>query len=185
MTPLATIATPKFLLILLFITEADSFTVPSRCLWSNPRYTKKSRDVSSGLKLLWFGNDDKKKSNQNEDTTSEDKPKQSKMGSTAKTMENFKQSQELGKKTSALLNELSATSIEGVAARGKIRVTVDGQQLPKIVDVDEDYFNSVTVEDFTEALVQAMQDAHVKSNKVMEEKMNGLYADLGLPLTKN
>lgn len=168
--------------MILLITQTLSFTAPSKFLWSQSQKLN-TRNESSKLNLLsWFGNDDKKKE---EETNKYDKPKQSKMGSTAKTMENFKQSQELGKKTSALLNELSTTTVEGVGAKGKIKVTVDGQQRPKLVDVDEDYFNGAAVEDFTEALAVAMQDAHDKSTKLMEEKMNGLYADLGLPSTKN
>ena len=99
-------------------------------------------------------------------------------------MENFKQSQDLGKKTSSLLQELSNLNIEGIGAKGKIKVTVDGQQRPTLVDIDEDYFESVTVDDFTEALTAAMMDAHDKSIKIMEEKTNVLYADLGLPSTK-
>ncbi len=141
------------------------------------------------LNLLWFGSDDKKKEDDaKKDTKNKNKnkpkQKQSKMGSTAKTMENFKQSQDLGKKTSSLLQELSNINIEGVGAKGKIKVTVDGQQRPTLVDIDEDYFEAVTVDDFTEALTAAMMDAHDKSTKIMEEKTNGLYADLGLPSTK-
>jgi DNA-binding protein YbaB len=131
--------------------------------------------------LLWFGNDEKKAKNDQKDTKQQSK---SKMGTTATTMENFKQSQELGKKTSSLLNDLTATSVEGSAGKGKIKVIVDGQQRPKLVEIDEDYFAQVGVEDFTEALAIAMQDAHDRSTKIMEDKMASLYIELGLPSPK-
>ena len=102
------------------------------------------------------------------------------MGTTATTMENFKQSQELGKKTNALLQDLSSTTIEGSAAKGKIKVTVDGQQKPLGVDIDDEYFDTCRVEDLTEALAAAMQDAHEKSTKMMQDRMTGLYVELGL-----
>ena len=107
-----------------------------------------------------------------------------KMGTTATTMENFKQSKEVGRKTSALLVDLSSTTVEGSAARGKIKVLVDGQQKPLGVEIDDDYFDTVGVEDLTEKLATAMQDAHDKSTKLMQEKMESLYAEIGLPPNK-
>ena len=191
----------KVLLILfqLLITQIMGFMVQNKFVWPQSQSQSQwqwqsqphnqapfpKRNDSSSLNLLWFGNDEKNKSKKEE--TKNDNPKQSrsKMGSTANTMENFKQSQELGKKTSALLNELAAASVEGNAAGGKIKVIVDGQQRPKLVEVDEDYFSGIGMEDLTEALTVAMQDAHDKSTQLMEERMSGLYADLGLPPTKH
>jgi DNA-binding YbaB/EbfC family protein len=135
------------------------------------------------LDLLWFGGDSNK-SKQNEKDQGGQKESKSKMGTTATTMDNFKQSQELGKKTGALLTELSAATVEGTAAKGKIKVILDGEQRPKLVEIDEEYFDGVAVEDFTEALTSAMQDAYLKSTNLMEEKMIGLYTELGLPPTK-
>lgn len=135
------------------------------------------------LNLLWFGGDGSKSKQNEKDQKSQKEPK-SKMGTTATTMENFKQSQELGKKTGALLTELSVATVEGTAAKGKIKVILDGEQRPKLVEIDEEYFDGVAVEDFTEALTSAMQDAYLKSTNLMEEKMSGLYTELGLPPIK-
>ncbi len=149
---------------------------------------------------FWFGsnNDDKKKKSTNDKKNSSDKakkgstggspnannPSSSNMGTTATTMENFKQSQELGRKTSALLAELSSTTVEGSAAGGKIKVLVDGQQKPMGVEIDDEYFETVAVEDLTEKLATAMQDAHDKSTKLMQDRMESLYSDIGLPMNK-
>jgi len=137
------------------------------------------------MNLLWFGGSDEKKkaskAKREEKKTDKSKQFSSKMGATATTMENFKQSQELGKKTNTLLQDLSSTTVEGSAAKGKIKVTVDGQQRPMGVEIDDDYFDTCRVEDLTEALAVAMQDAHEKSTKIMQDRMTGLYVELGLP----
>lgn len=167
--------------IMMLITPAQSFMPHSVCSKIHiPKPSLYQRTGSTKVNLLWFGNDEKVSKSDQKDN----KQSKSKMGTTATTMENFKQSQEIGKKTSSLMNDLSAASVEGSAAKGKIKVVVDGQQRPKLVEVDEDYFSDITVEDFTEALTLAMQDAHDKSTKSMEDKMNGLYAELGLPAAK-
>ena len=53
-----------------------------------------------------------------------------------------------------------------------------------MVEIDEEYFAGVAVEDLAEKITLAMQDAHDKSTKVMEDRMGGLYAELGLPTNK-
>eukprot|EP00565_Helicotheca_tamesis_P005336 CAMPEP_0185733072 /NCGR_PEP_ID=MMETSP1171-20130828/18341_1 /TAXON_ID=374046 /ORGANISM="Helicotheca tamensis, Strain CCMP826" /LENGTH=123 /DNA_ID=CAMNT_0028402701 /DNA_START=275 /DNA_END=646 /DNA_ORIENTATION=+ len=103
------------------------------------------------------------------------------MGETVTMMENFKKAQDIGKRTSALLQELSSITIEGVAADGKVRIFVDGQQRPKGTEIDENYLASVTAEDLNTAITTAMQDANVKSMEQMEEKMQALYTEVGLP----
>lgn len=143
-----------------------------------------SSSSSTKLNFLWFGNDEKKAKSE-EKVKKGNKDNKSQMGRTATTMENFKQTQELGKKTGSLLNDLSLSTVEGSGAKGKIKIATDGQQRPKIVEIDEEYFNEVTLEDFTEALTVALQDAHDKSTKMMEDKMVGLYTELGLPQTKD
>ncbi len=138
------------------------------------------------LNLFWSKGDDKKKKQNDESSksSSQNTKQTSKMGTTATTMENFKQSQELGKKTSSLIQELTSIQVEGVAAKGKIKVFVDGQQQPIGVEIDEEYFKEAGVEDFSEMILVAMQDAHKKSLDVMQEKMQGLYGSLGLPQSK-
>mmetsp|Transcript_29392 Transcript_29392/g.44862 ORF Transcript_29392/g.44862 Transcript_29392/m.44862 type:complete len:184 (-) Transcript_29392:212-763(-) len=147
-----------------------------------PRIRPATKATSTQINFLWFGNKDEKESKMEKKN---DPAKQStKMGTTATTMENFKQSQEVGRKTSALLVDLSSTTVEGSAAKGKIKVLVDGQQKPLGVEIDDDYFDTVGVEDLTEKLATAMQDAHDKSTKLMQEKMESLYAEIGLPPNK-
>jgi len=122
----------------------------------------------------------------------------SSMATTASTMENFKQSQELGRRTNALLTDLTSSTIEGIGANGKVKVLVNGRQEPIGVEVDETYLKQVMglggssggveedgVEELNEALTVAMQDAWTKSMEVMEDKMQALYSELGLPSAKS
>ena len=135
--------------------------------------------------LFWGKGSDEKKKKEKEDTskTSQNARQTSKMGKTATTMENFKQSQELGKKTGSLIQDLSSMQVEGVAARGKIKVYLDGQQQPTGVEIDDDYFKEGNAENFAEELLIAMQDAYQKSMQVQQDRMQNLYSELGLPPT--
>lgn len=83
----------------------------------------------------------------------------------------------------ALLQDLSSAIVEGTAAKGKVKVLVDGQQLPIGVDIDEEYYQNALLDDLTDDLTAAMQDAHEKSTKLMTDKMQSLYKELGLPQT--
>eukprot|EP00566_Odontella_aurita_P027409 CAMPEP_0113532600 /NCGR_PEP_ID=MMETSP0015_2-20120614/4150_1 /TAXON_ID=2838 /ORGANISM="Odontella" /LENGTH=167 /DNA_ID=CAMNT_0000431581 /DNA_START=249 /DNA_END=752 /DNA_ORIENTATION=- /assembly_acc=CAM_ASM_000160 len=156
------------------------------------------RPSKTTLGLFWFGG---KKEDRSEETggkgANDAVPDQSQvrvqqagasssgvMGGTAAMMESFKQSQEVGKKTTAMLQELGASTVEGSAANGKVRVFADGQQRPTGVDVDEKFLRSVSAEDLNAAMMAAMQEAHTKSMELMEEKMQALYAEIGLPPSK-
>jgi DNA-binding protein YbaB len=157
-----------------------------RVATNHPHCHHMIKNKSSKLSFLWSAGDDSKKKKEKEENskTAQSTKQNSKMGTTATTMENFKQSQELGKKTGSLTQELSSIQVEGVAAKGKIKVFVDGQQQPMSVEIDEEYFKQGGVEEFSEELLIAMQDAHDKSIQIMQDKMQGLYSDLGLPPSK-
>lgn len=105
------------------------------------------------------------------------------MGRTATTLESFKASQEVGKRTAQLTAELSNLSIEGTAADGRIKAYYDGQQRPMGVKIDDALLESgvFTAEELNDAIAKALRDAYGKSLEVMEDRMQSLYADLGLP----
>ena len=137
-----------------------------------------------GMNLFWFGKGDDNKESQ--EVKQDKKDSNTGMGGTAVMMENLKQSQELGKKISSLLQDLSSTNVEGAAAGGKVKVFVDGQQQPIGVEIDKQYFASLSnVDDLNEALITAMQEAHSKSMQLMQEKMQGIYSEqLGISPTR-
>lgn len=136
---------------------------------------KKSSTV---LNLFWFsgkGDNEKEKKSKN-DSSSDMKEVETVMDS----MDNFKRSQKVGKMTDSLVQELSTVLIEGSAAGGKVKVFFDGQQRPANVEIDQSFLVNITADDLSEALTTAMQDAHSKSARKMEEKMKPFFTELGL-----
>ena len=81
-------------------------------------------------------------------------------------MENMKKAQEIQKKTKDMQDELEKAEVECVAADGKVKVVLNGQQVPQRVEID----------------VEGM-DASVTA-ALMTEKMQSIYADLGGNLPK-
>jgi DNA-binding protein YbaB len=152
--------------------------------------TSSTSSTSTKILLFWKSDNDKQKSEKDDtikkspDNNQKQTTTTSKMGTTAMTMENFKQSQELGKKTGSLIQELSSMQVEGVAAKGKIKIFVDGLQQPVGVEIDDEYFKQGSAEEFSDELLIAMQDAHKKSMQIQQDRMQGLYSTLGLPTSK-
>jgi len=112
------------------------------------------------------------------------------MGRTASTLESFKASQEVGKRTAQVLSELSGMSVEGAGPLG-ILAYVDGRGRPTGIKVDASLLSGggredgaaaagVSAEDVQDAITKAFQDAYDKSLAQQEEKMMPLYSDLGL-----
>lgn len=95
------------------------------------------------------------------------------------SMENFKRVQRVGKMTARLTQELSQELVEGTAVDGKVKITMNCQQQPINVFIDENYHESTGAADLCTALTMAMKDAHGKSLDRMEEKMKNLYSELG------
>jgi DNA-binding protein YbaB len=151
---------------------------------------QKFSSSSTALNILsWFGfsndGDDKKR---NDATSKEVKEGFENFGGVAgifDSMENSKTSQQVGKRTSMVLQDLSNMLVEGSAADGKVKVVMNGQQRPMSVQIDNGYFQNVHSkkdgsEELGVALTQAMQEAHKKSCEKMEEKMKSFYSDVGL-----
>lgn len=103
---------------------------------------------------------------------------------TMMAMENFKASQSIGKATEALVQDLSSITIEGSSSNGKVKVSLDGCQQPIGASMDEAFFKEATSSSVTSAFVEAMKDAHAKSKDTMNDKMKGLYNDLGVSYEK-
>jgi len=108
------------------------------------------------------------------------------MGRTASTLEAFKASQEVGKRTAQVMNELSGMTIEGVGPLG-IKAYVDGRGRPTGIKMDDSLLGraegavtAVSAEDVQDAITKAFQVAYDKSLEQQEEKMMPLYSDLGL-----
>lgn len=167
------------------------FLLPRSGYSFSPLLFKAKRGCSvygeTALDLFWFGGKNEEKSVESRQSPSDADKNQSQtklsssgvMGGTAAMMESFKQSQEVGKRTSAMLQELGASTVEGSAAGGKVRIFVDGKQRPTGIDVDEKYLRTVSADELNAVITAAMQEAHTKSTELMEEKMQALYTEIG------
>ena len=96
----------------------------------------------------------------------------------AGVMDQFKKAQEIAKKSQELQTELAAAEFEGASADGSVTFKMNGQQQP--VSAAAPGFDGKSAEDLSKAFSEAMADAQAKSLAAMNEKMQALYASVGL-----
>ena len=124
------------------------------------------------------------------------------MHRTAKMMEDHRRSQEAAERTAALMDELSATQVIGKSKagvggggiggigdsrRGGVKATYDGKQQPLGIEVDPNFLfmseseeGVISMDDLNDAITDAVQNGYELSTKLMEDKIKGLYEQLGL-----
>jgi len=96
-------------------------------------------------------------------------------------METIKKAQQVGVKVKELQEELQQTEIEAVAADGGVTVIVSGAQVPISVAVTEQLL-AKGPEAVSEAVSVAAKEAHTNSMQYAQERMTGLYQEIGLPM---
>jgi DNA-binding protein YbaB len=139
--------------------------------------------TTTGLSVFgWFQNDDEEKS-QDQESDGVVSANLSGVAEIMNSMKSFKTSKRVSDRTTAVLQDLSNTIVEGTSADGKVKVIYNGQQQPVGVQIDESYFQSLGRKsgagELSIAITEAMQEAHTKSASKMEEKVKSLYSDLG------
>ena len=124
------------------------------------------------------------------------------MHRTAKMMEDHRRSQEAAERTAALMDELSSTQVIGKSKagvgtggiggigenrRGGVKATYDGKQQPIGIEVDPNFLfmseseeGVISMDDLNDAITDAVQNGYELSTKLMEDKIKGLYEQLGL-----
>ena len=93
--------------------------------------------------------------------------------------EMMKKYSEVGVKVQALQTELASTEVECTTADGSVTIKVSGTQAPAGVTVT-DALCATGAEAASATLTQALKDAHMKSGTYAQEKMAGLYFEMGL-----
>jgi len=207
---------PKLFVLFLLYGVISSFLTPQYQLAMKDYRTKRTTEYTSSnynsstrLNAIWFFGRDKKKKKKNSngsdnsispplnmpngsnnnDINQQGDPSSSGMATTVNAMKNFKKSQEIGRRTNAILQDLASSTIEGIGAEGKVKVFLNGQQEPIGVEVDADYLAAQVdrgnTEELNEALTGAMRDAWGKSLGIMQDKMQSLYSELDLPSAKS
>ncbi|KAL7543503.1 hypothetical protein ACHAXR_013178 [Thalassiosira sp. AJA248-18] len=170
MTKLATLVT-----ILLTASSATAFST------SRPGNTlqKLSSTSSTSTSLNLFGSKPK-------DESADGQPAQPGM---MDQLAMFKKAQELASKKNALDKELAEEKITGTAADGNIEITIQyiPPQLPANptpgydasgVDINEEYLASVSAEDLSTALVEAIRDGEKTAAEMVGKKYKGLEEDM-------
>jgi DNA-binding protein YbaB len=160
-----------------------------RTTWMHHRRTsihhslRKEKATALGINLPWFsGKNEGDKGLDDEGAMARDgKGSLGGVAGTMDSMDSFKKAQRAGKRTSALVQELSATTVEGSSQDGKVKVIFDCQQRPIKTIIDEAFFEASDVSDVSNALTAAMKDAHAKSIERMDDKMKSFYSELGMP----
>eukprot|EP00775_Hariotina_reticulata_P009198 gene9198-9365_t len=98
-----------------------------------------------------------------------------------KLMESVKKAQQLVQlETQKVQAELDATEFDGYDEEETVKIIMNGNQVPKSVEVTQEAMD-MGAEELSRRLTVAMQEAHGKSVAGMKEKMKDLAKSLGLP----
>lgn len=89
----------------------------------------------------------------------------------------IKQIQQLKSQANQIKNALSEESVEGSGAWGKVKITMDGNQEVKKVEIAEDILSDKNK--LESAVAEATNDAIKKVQRVMAQKMSSL--GMGFP----
>ncbi len=93
----------------------------------------------------------------------------------------MKQVQEMQARMQRMQEELAQTTVMGVAGGGMVSVTVTGKGETKDVEIDDSLLKPEEKEILEDLLVAACNDARVKMEELMAEKMKEATGDLPLP----
>jgi DNA-binding protein YbaB len=125
------------------------------------------------------------------DTPKANAPSNNPMGGMMDQLAMFKKAQELAKKKQDLDKELMNMDIVGSSdSEGNVKVTIKyvPAQLPinpspgydaVNIDINDDYFNKVSAQELSEALVVAIRDGETQANIAVAQKYKVLEAELG------
>ena len=93
----------------------------------------------------------------------------------------MKQVQEMQARMQRMQEELAQTTVMGVAGGGMVSVTITGKGETTDVEIDESLLKPEEKEILEDLLVAACNDARVKMEELMAEKMKEATGDLPLP----
>mmetsp|Transcript_28455 Transcript_28455/g.69028 ORF Transcript_28455/g.69028 Transcript_28455/m.69028 type:complete len:211 (-) Transcript_28455:57-689(-) len=172
------------------ISSSSSYrpTLAATSLHLNPLPLSTGTGTSTGTSLdafKWFGaspdDEDDKQENSDEFLTSTNLGN---VASVIDSMSNFKKSQRIEERTNTVIKDLSATMLTGESSDGKVKITFNGQMKPMGVEIDPEYFQTLKADEegstqLSTAIQQALADVSEKSTRKVEEKMKGIYQDIG------
>lgn len=93
----------------------------------------------------------------------------------------MKQAQEMQNKMAEIQEKLSELEVTGSAGGGMVDVTLTGKNEARRVKIDPDLAGPENLEILEDLIVAAVNDARVKVEKQVSEKMSDLTGGLQLP----
>ncbi|MCC6717440.1 MAG: YbaB/EbfC family nucleoid-associated protein [Acetobacteraceae bacterium] len=93
----------------------------------------------------------------------------------------LKQASQMQQKMEELQATLAATSVEGAAGAGMVRVTLNGKGEMRAIAIDPKLFAAGDAEMLQDLIVAAHNDAKRKAEAANAEEMQKLTAGLSLP----
>ncbi|MEM8811366.1 MAG: YbaB/EbfC family nucleoid-associated protein [Pseudomonadota bacterium] len=96
-------------------------------------------------------------------------------------MKMMKQAKDLQAKMASLQEEIAAVEVEGTAGAGLVTVTLSGKGEMRGLKVDPSLLKEEEAEILEDLIVAAHNDAKVRSEAVLQEKMKELTGGLQLP----
>ena len=100
------------------------------------------------------------------------------LSNVAGVMDQFKQAQDIAKKSQEMQQELAGAEFEGANADGTVTFVMNGQQQP--VSAAAPGFDGLDAAALATGYQDAIKDAQAKSLAAMNEKMAALYESVGL-----
>lgn len=96
-------------------------------------------------------------------------------------MKMMKQAQEIQGRMQQMQEELASLQVEGQSGGGLVKVTLNGKMEARAVKVDPSLLKPEDGEMLEDLILAAFQDAKVKVEAAMQEKMREVTGDLPLP----
>ncbi|KAL3943479.1 MAG: hypothetical protein SGBAC_002443 [Bacillariaceae sp.] len=163
--------------------SADAFCIPS-CSTLSATFAHPPLSTTLGV-FNWFGGsaegEDDKQEKSDEFLTSTNFGN---VASVIDSMSNFKKSQRIEERTNTVIKDLSTTMLTGESSDGKVKITFNGQMKPMGVEIDPEYIQTLKADEegsveLSTAIQHALVDVSEKSMQKVEEKMKGIYQDIG------
>lgn len=96
-------------------------------------------------------------------------------------MQMMKQAQQLQSKMETMQAELEAIEVDGQSGGGLVKVTLSGKMSMKSVRIDPSLLKADEGEILEDLILAAHQDAKVKAERILQEKMQEATGGLPIP----
>jgi DNA-binding YbaB/EbfC family protein len=96
-------------------------------------------------------------------------------------LSNLKQARELKSRLDEVQKELSNIIVEASVGKGAVRVTMDGQQKLRSVQISPEVMDPEKPEFLEELVAKAVNEAQAKSQKAAAKQLRGLTGGLKIP----